>query len=147
MHILTKLPRTLSKRSVSETLAAIIVFIFLYTAVSKLVEVESFIEVLGKSPLLSPYKNLVAWSIPIAEIVLVVLLTIPKTRRTGFAGSFAILAAFTLYLAYMIIFTPNLPCTCGGVVSNLTWTQHIIFNCVLIGLSLLGLRLTKRQDL
>jgi hypothetical protein len=125
----------LSKQSIIETITSLLVFLFLYTALSKFVDHALFVEVLGKSPLLGSIKNLVSWTIPITEIILVVLLIIPKTRLRGLWGSLALLSLFTMYLIYMVIFTPKLPCSCGGVISNLSWGQHIFLNITFIGLS------------
>jgi hypothetical protein len=36
----------------------------------------------------------------------------------------------------MIAFDPELPCSCGGILQSMNWTQHLIFN---IFFTLLGL--------
>lgn len=136
-----------SNTSIIETISALLVFLFMYTAFSKLNEQANFIEVLGKSPLLGPYKSLLAWSIPMTEIILSMLLIFPKTRGLGLKGSLALMTLFTLYLIYMVIFTPKLPCSCGGVISKMSWTQHIFFNILFIALSIIGIYLnSKRKD-
>jgi uncharacterized membrane protein len=137
--------RTSSKKSIVETITALIVFLFMYTALSKFIDHAIFVEVLGKSPLLGYFKNVVSIAIPIIEIILVVLLTMPPTRLKGLWGSLALLSAFTLYLIYMVVFTPKLPCSCGGVLSQMTWVQHIFFNLAFIGMAFLAIRLSKKM--
>lgn len=138
-----KIFASFSKKAISESATALLVFLFLYTALSKLLEIDTFREVLGKSPLLGSINGIVAWSIPVIELLIVTLLIIPKTRYKGLWASLILLSIFTLYLIYMVIFTPELPCSCGGVINNMTWTEHIFFNLAFIGLSTLGIYLTR----
>jgi len=49
--------------------------------------------------------------------------------------AFVLMTVFTLYIAYMLLFTPKLPCSCGGVLQQMTWKQHLLFN---IGFTLLA---------
>jgi hypothetical protein len=42
------------------------------------------------------------------------------------------LLIFTGFLLYMIAFYPILPCNCGGVVSAMTWQQHVVSNFLMI---------------
>jgi hypothetical protein len=53
------------------------------------------------------------------------------------------MTVFTLYLGYMLLFTPNRPCVCGGVIKTMSWDQHIVFNCFFILLSLIAIRFHK----
>jgi hypothetical protein len=46
----------------------------------------------------------------------------------------------------MISFDKNLPCSCGGIISKLSWKQHIIFNLFFIVLSVIGIRFQKRMN-
>lgn len=133
-----------SKKSIVETLTALIVFLFMYTSLSKLMDYDVFVEQLGKSPLLGPIKEVLAIAIPAIELFLVVLLTLPKTRMAGLKGSFILLSGFTLYLIYMVSVAPTLPCTCGGVINQMSWTQHIFFNIAFIAMSAIAIRLSRQ---
>src|SRR5690606_41617749 len=73
------------------------------------------------------------------------LLFIPAFRKIGLYASFILIALFTGYLTYMIVFTPDLPCSCGGVLAALSWKQHIFFNLLFILLSLTGIYLINRN--
>jgi len=90
--------------------------------------------------------NLVAWGLPIVELVVVVLLFIPKTRMKGIIASLALMLAFTIYLVYMLSFTTKLPCTCGGMLQKLSWPQHLVFNIVFILLAITALILERRNS-
>lgn len=129
----------------ADIISALLVILFLYTAISKLWDYESFRYTLSRSPLLSPVAALLAWLLPAAELVIVVWLFIPAFRRWGFYASFILITLFTGYLTYMILRTQDLPCSCGGVLATLSWKQHIFFNLVFILLSLTGIYLSNRN--
>jgi hypothetical protein len=137
--------RKISKAAfLADIISAILLMLFLYTALSKLTGYEVFKNVLTASPLLKPYAAIIAWLLPATEITIVVLLFIPRFRIKGLIASVILITLFTIYLLYMIAFTPNLPCSCGGVIKLLTWPQHIVFNVFFIFLSLTGIILYRR---
>ena len=136
-----------NKQNIQETIAAVLVFLYLYTGLSKYYSINVFQVVLNKSILLKPYSIFLSLTLPGFELLLVLLLAIPITRRIGFNISAYLLSLFTIYLLYMIKFSPTLPCSCGGIISQLSWTQHILLNILLIVLSIYGSILTKKIKL
>ena len=46
---------------------------------------------------------------------------------------------FTVYIIMILNFTSFVPCSCGGVLENLGWIEHLIFNSVFIILGLLAI--------
>lgn len=133
------------KLLITNIISALLLILFLYTAVTKLMDNESFRYTLSRSPLLAPVAGIIAWLLPVVELAIVVLLFIPTFQRWGLVASLILITFFTSYLAYMIAFTPNLPCSCGGVLAALSWKQHIFFNLVFILLSLTGIYLYNRN--
>jgi len=127
-----------------DIISAGILLLFLYTAVSKLLDDQHFKSVLIMSPLLHPFAGIVAWALPIAEIAIVLLLLLPKTKLNGLYTAFVAIVIFTIYITYMIIFTPRLPCSCGGVLKSLTWAQHIFFNLLLLLLIATAIGLSRK---
>lgn len=128
-----------------EIIAALFILLFVYTASSKLYDLNDFRYVLTFSPLLNPAAGLISWSLPLIEIIISLLLFFPRTRRVGLWSSLIIMILFTGYLTYMVYFTPHHPCSCGGVISKMTWKQHIVFNLFFTLLAALGLWLDKRR--
>jgi hypothetical protein len=131
---------------IGDIISALLLLLFLYTSLSKLADHETFKNVLSASPLLKPVAGIVAWLLPVTELGIVVLLFVPFLRIKGLYASFILISLFTLYLIYMIIFTPHLPCSCGGVIKLLTWPQHIFFNLFFLLLSFTGIHLYKRTS-
>ena len=129
---------------ITDIISASLMLLLLYTAVSKLLNYESFKSVLIMSPFLRPFAGIIAWLLPAAEIVIVILLFFQKTRLKGLYVSFITIAIFTVYITCMVIFTPRLPCNCGGVLKSLTWTQHIFFNLFILLLTVTGIVLYRK---
>jgi hypothetical protein len=129
----------MNTRFVVPAIASFLIFLFTYTAVSKLVDYSSFLRVLEGSPLLGTGAGALAILLPLAELGVSLLLLFPSTRLWGLFGSFVLLVLFTSYLGYMVLYTPHLPCSCGGVISALSWKGHLFFNGGLLGLTLWGL--------
>jgi len=133
----------MSKKTMAEVIAGLFILLFLYTALSKLSEFAVFRHFLRSSPLIARNAGIMAVLIPAGEILVALLLFLPATRRQGMLASLGLMLVFTAYLAYMLLFVPRLPCSCGGVISRLSWQQHLVFNVVLIGLALLGIQLHR----
>ena len=130
---------------IADIISGILLLLFLYTSLSKLIHYEAFKAVLHSSPLLKSFAGVIAWLLPVTEIAIAVILFIPLTREKGLKASFVLISVFTLYLAYMVAFTPDLPCNCGGVLQFLTWPQHIFFNLFFILLTVTGILFYKKN--
>ena len=126
---------------ITDGISYLFVALLVYTASSKLMTLTAFEKVLSRSPLLAGFSELLAWAVPIVEILIALLLIIPFTKRMGLFAALGLMLVFTGYLGYMILSMTDqeLPCSCGGVVSLLSWQQHIWFNLGFIGLALIGL--------
>lgn len=137
----------LNKQFLVELIASLFILLFLYTGLSKLNEHTAFQVVLSKSPLLATSSIVLSWLLPIIEIATSVLLFLPATRKYGLVTSMMLMVVFTIYISYMLLFTPNLPCSCGGVLKQLNWSQHLVFNIFFLLLSFLALWLSNRNKL
>ena len=114
-------------------------FLFVYASLNKLLAFDYYLYDLKRSPLLGSYALSVAIAIPITEILVAILLLIDKTRNYGLIGSFILMILFTLYVIYVLGFTTERPCTCGGIIRELSWPQHLLFNIILLALTVLAL--------
>jgi uncharacterized membrane protein YphA (DoxX/SURF4 family) len=126
----------MKKQIIIEIISLLLIILFVYSAVNKLMDVEKFQVQIGKSPLLTHISWLVAWCVPFIEIVISILLAIPRFRLTGLFGAFSLMTIFTTYIIIILNFSDHVPCACGGVLEKLGWTEHLIFNIVFMALSL-----------
>jgi hypothetical protein len=128
------------KRSLlAELVVGLLILLFIYTASSKLLDFASFRHVLSRSPLIGNRAPVVAWTLPLIEILISLLLILPHTRLIGLWCSFGLMLAFTGYVSYMLAYTPHLPCSCGGVFKQMTWKQHLVFNITYFLITLFGI--------
>lgn len=111
------------------------ILLFVYAAVSKLLDFNTFQNQLGQSPLFSAYAGIVSWIVPISEIVIALLLSIKRFRIIGLYGFYAVMIMFTVYIIIILNFTSYTPCSCGGVIEKLGWVEHLYFNIAFVILS------------
>ncbi len=109
--------------------------LFVYAAASKFLDYDLFVAQIGKSPLITNYASWIAWFIPGLEVAIALALFIPRLQLWALYASFGLMFMFTAYIAFLLTFSPYVPCSCGGVLSGMGWTAHLIFN---IGFTLLG---------
>ena len=135
-----------TRKSISETAAALLIFLFLYTGITKYIGHSIFFGSLKSSPILGNFAGVISFTLPAVEIILAILLIVPKTRRKGFYASAGLLLIFTCYLIYIVTTSTKLPCSCGGVISMLSWKSHIFFNLFFIIVSLIGIKYSKNPS-
>lgn len=121
------------------------IVLFVYAGLSKLLDVETFRLQIGHSPPLTGIAPFLAWFIPSAEILISLMLAIQVLRLPGLYAAFSLMVVFTVYIASVLRFSDDIPCSCGGVLQRLGWTEHLIFNCAFIVLALTGVLFETRS--
>ena len=129
----------MKKNTIVELISALLLFLFIYTALSKLLDFDKFKYQISQSPFITNISWLVIWSIPLAELIISICLIFKRTRSAGLYLSFFLMLLFTGYIFIMLKYSSYLPCSCGGVLSIMSWKQHFIFNLAFTGLSLTGI--------
>lgn len=115
----------------------LIFLLFLYSAVSKASTFEIFVNNLDKSLFFETFNtSYLAKAVIIVEFVIPILLFFKSTEKAGYIISFLLLLLFTGYIFLMYAFSPFMPCSCGGLIGQLSWSQHIIFNIIFMIMSL-----------
>ncbi len=126
---------TIYNRIIVKIISILFIVLFVYAAVSKILDYETFRVQLAQSPLLSAYAGIIAWCIPVIEIGISFLLMVPKFRTIAIYAAFTLMVMFTAYIYIILNYSDFIPCSCGGVLEKLSWTQHLIFNLVFIMLA------------
>lgn len=122
-----------------EIITLLYVLLFVYAAVSKILDFENFQVQLGQSPLLSAFAHWVAFGTPFLELFIVVLLLLPRWRLTGFYFAFSLMVLFSAYIVVILNFSSFVPCSCGGILEDMSWTQHLVFNILFVVLAIVGI--------
>lgn len=115
------------------------ILLFVYAALTKLLDYQKFVVQLGQSPILTNYAQVLAVVVPFIELGISLMLIFPKTRLKGLYAAFGLMVMFTTYIVLASRFSDYVPCSCGGVLEGMTWTQHLIFNTVFVLLALIGI--------
>lgn len=129
----------ISKNTYIDISSALLVCLFTYAALSKLSGYSMFKSQLERSPFLFHTAALLAGWIPIIELTISFLLVFTKTRLYGLYASVVLMIMFTEYISAMLRFSYYIPCSCGGVLSTMSWNQHLIFNIFFTLLAIVAL--------
>lgn len=136
----------LKRDDIADFICLLFVILFTYAAVMKLADYGLFMRQLRDSPLTRHFAEAISWGIPGLEIVIALLLIIPRMRTFALYACFWLMCAFTAYISVVLNFSGDeIPCSCGGIISGLRWGEHIVFNTIFILLALLGV-LLKSYD-
>ena len=133
------------KKIVLEVISSLLILLFLYTSLSKWLNFTEFTGDMNNQPFPNWMTPWLVWSIPIIEILIVIGLIIDRTRTAAFYSSLILMSAFTIYTIVVLLHAFDyIPCSCGGVIKSLTWTQHLFFNLFFAGISLAGILLRRK---
>lgn len=118
----------------------LLLFLWIPVSINKVLAFDTFSLSISRQPI-PPFTSKIAiYTIPILEILTCLLLITSKYRLWGFILSTLLMGIFSGYIALALLDTwKNLPCACGLIISNLGWTEHLLFNLVFLIISLLGL--------
>lgn len=131
----------MTRKLIVDIIIFLCILLIVYAAVSKLLDYMKFVVQLGQSPMLTHYARLLAWAVPGVEFIVSVLLIFQSTQITGLYAAFGLMTMFTTYIILASRFSDYVPCSCGGIIQNLTWTQHLIFNLVFLSLIVIAILL------
>lgn len=126
-------------------ICTLIMMLFVYTAVAKLLDYSNFRFSLTESPFIAPFAGLLAWLLPTIELIIAIMVMLPVLRLAGLYSSFVLLFLFTVYIAAMLLIGAEMPCSCGGVLEEMSWPVHVVFNSIYVLLSALAIWLMKRK--
>ncbi|MFP3591321.1 DoxX family protein [Chryseobacterium sp. SIMBA_038] len=121
------------------------ILLFIYAGVSKLLDFENFQIQIAQSPLLSAYAGFVSYAVIIVEFIFAVCLIIPKLRLAGFYGSLGLMVSFTVYIYFILNFSDFIPCSCGGILEKMGWTEHLVFNTACVIIAVISITIVEKD--
>ncbi|MVZ65734.1 hypothetical protein GQF61_07675 [Sphingobacterium sp. DK4209] len=136
----------MKKEKFTAILSGTIALMLFYAASTKLFNYQQAQASMQKQIFSRSIADLLTWLIPSIEFIISMLLIYTRTRIVGLWASISLLAVFTGYLllAMSRIFGYR-PCSCGGIIQQLSYGEHLVFNLVFLFLSLIALYLKKKQ--
>lgn len=132
---------TASKDVIVNLICYLYILLFVYASVSKLLDFENFQLQLAQSPLITAYAGFISRAVLILEMIIALLLSIPRLRLLGMLASFGLMVLFTTYIYIILHYSSFVPCSCGGILEKMDWTTHMVFNSGFILLSILAVYL------
>jgi hypothetical protein len=127
-------------------ISTLLVILFTYAALSKLMDYSTFKYQLGRSPYVTGLAGFVAWALPVGELLIAIALVFSRTLLIGLYASFLTMLMFTGYIYAMLHYSYFVPCSCGGILSKMGWTTHLWFNTGFTVLALIGVLLHRKQE-
>jgi uncharacterized membrane protein YphA (DoxX/SURF4 family) len=131
--------RTMNRKVGVEIISCIFILLFVYAGFAKLLNLQQFRIQIGQSPVLTSIAGITAWLVPLGEIAVSISLAITRFRMAGLLASFGLMVMFSAYIVSILQFGDNIPCSCGGVLESLGWTEHLVFNIVFTFLAAAGI--------
>ncbi len=129
-----------------EVIVLLLFLLFVYAAGSKLADYKYFEFQMNAQPFDDKYTPYLVFGIPALEFLIGGLLIFRRTMIWGLWASLGLLLIFTGYIVLIELnYYGTRPCSCGGVIGRLTWTQHLFFNLFFIAINAIGLILTRMR--
>ncbi len=129
-----------------DIICSLFILLFVYAAISKITDVQKFRIQLGKSPLLAPFVGIVFWFVPAFEIGTALMLMFKKLQLLALYLSYFLMVVFTSYIITILNFSEYIPCSCGGILENMTWNQHLIFNLIFVIAGIVGVLIYPKKE-
>ena len=142
----------MKKEILADIVVALFILLFSYTALSKFLDYNRFVFQLQLAPVplikyIAPAMGVI---IPVIETLLVLFLIAslykPKLVVKALLGCIVLMLVFELYISAMLLSGLHLPCTCGGIISKMSWTEHLLFNVCFIILGIAAIIQTKYKQ-
>lgn len=133
---------------IGEILVALIGLVLFYAAISKLLEPWVFWRQLLRQPFPDWMAHLLVVFLPLSELLVCIALAIPSWRRAGLISATALMAIFSGYIGFGLLgLLGEVPCVCGGLLSQwMDWSMHLVFNIIVLGISVTALLVYKRKE-
>lgn len=137
----------MSRKRIIEIMVALLVLLFAYSGLSKLLDYTLFKNVLTLPPWSFPatIASHMAWLLPAALLTIAMMLLIPSWRLAGLWLSLFTLLAFTVAIAILFLSRASLPGNSNGVFAAMSWEWHAVFNIVFILLTIITIGLYKLE--
>jgi putative oxidoreductase len=136
------------KKYLSEICVALLLLLFAYTASSKFLEHSKFVFQmrLAPVPFIGSIAPVIGWLIPGLETLVVAGLLFDRFRALALYTAASLFVLFEIYISIMLLSGLHLPCTCGGIISSMSWKQHLLFNALFLLITITAITHNKKSN-
>lgn len=125
-------------------ITAILVLLWAYSSISKFLDLPRFRRGLKSQVFPKWMGEVLFWTLPATELILIALLWLPDTRLFGMYLSALLMLSFTIYIGGAVYgFYDRYPCPCGGIFRGMRWNTHLKVNFILTCVSVAGILLME----
>ncbi|RVT99736.1 hypothetical protein EOD41_14930 [Mucilaginibacter limnophilus] len=118
----------------------LLIILWVYAVAAKMRDFQRYAYEMQQQVFSAKLATFLAYALPLAELLAVIMLIAESTVFAGLALSAMLLLAFTGYSAAVLLhWFPKIPCPCGGLISELSWLQHLLFNLSFLLLTLISI--------
>lgn len=136
----------MKNKVIVELIVALLVSLFVYASVSKLLTYEDFRAAMLNQPVPLWSAVILSWLLPAVELITVGLLMNYRTRLIGLSVSVLLMSIFTGYVGLVLAGSfGRIPCSCGGILKNMGWHVHLVFNLFFLLLAIVGIVLFRKK--
>ena len=128
-----------TKNLIAEIIIFLLLLMWAYTFVSKVLDFDTFRRQINGAYLLSSLGSPLPYLLQVLHLSLVVLLIKKSWRKIGLITSLSLLVLYTGYLIYILKFAPSIPCSCISLYSRLNWDDQLLINFAVLALNIIGL--------
>ncbi|WP_439490856.1 MauE/DoxX family redox-associated membrane protein [Algoriphagus sp.] len=122
----------------------ILILLWTYTGLDKLIRRKASRNAFHNQTFPSELAEVLAYAVPMVELLIALLLLSSVTRWWGYLGSALLLTVFITYVGLIWVGAfPRVPCNCAGILESLGWAEHFVLNMICIGIAIWGLRLEE----
>lgn len=136
------------KHIIAYIISIFLIIFWLFVGLEKAWSWQNFRISLQQQPLPQWSMSILFWLVPLIEIATGILLAFQnrKLQRLGYWGSILLLAAFTVFIGLGVAGVyEKRPCTCSSIFNTMSWEKHLVVNVILLGISIIGLRLSRME--
>lgn len=132
-HIQQHLKSYVKPANLVQVVSYLLIVLWVYAALSKLIDYDKSRTQMLNQVFSKSIANILVWAVPFIELLAGGLLIFLKTRLAGLYASLLLLMSFTVYIGLVMINVfGRIPCSCGGILSKMSWEQHLTFNLAFI---------------
>lgn len=125
-------------------ITAILILLWAYSSISKFRDLSRFRRGLKSQVFPKWIGEILFWTLPLTELMLIMLLWLPDTRLSGMYISAFLMLSFTIYVGGAVYgFYDRYPCPCGGIFRGMRWNTHLKVNFILSCIAIAGVLLME----
>lgn len=123
---------------------ATLILLWAYSSISKFRDLSRFRRGLKNQIFPKWMGEILFWTLPLTELMLIMLLWLPDTRLLGMYISAFLMLSFTIYVGGAVYgFYDRYPCPCGGIFRGMRWNTHLKVNFILSCIAIAGILLME----